>query len=151
MTPPSDNLVEPDVFNLLLDLEAQKALRLCYPLAVLCVTPDIPQGSADAASITEAARTVLSRLRATDVVTVLPRSAIAILLIDAELTALREILERIVRPMPFGARVSLTWSAGGSAYPRSVATAADLLRLSSDLMNRARQEGGDRLYLAPGP
>jgi GGDEF domain-containing protein len=147
MTLPS-NLLEPDVFKLLLELETQKALRLRYPLSLLCVTPDQPL---DVEVMKRAARTVLSRVRATDVVAILPRSTLAILLIDTEIPEIQDVLNRIVEPLSVGAAAAprRTWSAGASSYPHSGASGDGLLRLASDLMAQAKREGGDRLYLPP--
>jgi GGDEF domain-containing protein len=153
MTPPSENLIEPDVFKLLLELETRKALRLRYPVSLLCVTPDQPLEGADVDLMRKAARAALSQVRATDVVAILSRSTLAILLVDAEIPELQDILRRIVEPMSVGATVSerRTWSAGGSSYPHSGTTGDALLRLASDLMAKAKREGGDRLYLPSSP
>jgi GGDEF domain-containing protein len=150
MTPPAENLIEPDVFKLFLELETRKALRLRYSVSLLCVTPDQPL---DSEVMMTAARTVLDKVRATDVVSILPRSTLAILLIDADIPDVEDVLRRIAEPLSVGAAVTQrqTWSAGASSYPHSGASGEALLRLASDLMAQAKREGGDRLYLPSRP
>lgn len=96
----------------------------------------------------------LRRIRATDVITTLSESSIGLLLIDAETWALPRIHQRLKEDLEAhrlavrGRESRLTWSAGGACYPQTASSGEDLLRQAVDLMSRAKDEGGDRLYLA---
>lgn len=155
-TPP--NLVDEEVFRLLLDLEVQKAMRLRYCVAVVLVEIDAEDGHAPEdreAVVRRLAELATRQLRATDVVATLSPSSIALLLIDAETPALPRILDRAAQPWEEG-RLGLAgrdwrvrWSAGGGCYPQTATTVSALLRQAGDLLARAREEGGHRLCL-PG-
>lgn len=150
------NLVEEDVFRLLLDLEVQKAMRLRYPVAVVIVAIDAenrPSPDDREALVRRLAELATGQLRATDVVAPLSPSAIGLLLIDAATPTLPRIVSRAAQPWE-ESRLALEdsekwvrWSAGGGCYPHTATTVTGLLRQASDLMARAREEGGDRLCL----
>src|SRR3990172_9186680 len=79
------NMIEADFFQQLLHLETQKALRLRYSISVLCVSvSETPQGQ-DPLLTRYVADTMIRRLRATDVATVLSPSAVGILLVDTKI------------------------------------------------------------------
>jgi Diguanylate cyclase, GGDEF domain len=149
------NVVDEDIFRLLLYLEGQKAARLQYCVSLLCVSI-LGGPEDDGRPLAEhVAQILVRRLRGTDVVTLLSGSSIGILLVDAETPSLRQIFERATASVQ-GRQITIaerTWrvalSAGGGCYPRTAATADDLLRQASALMTRAIEEGKDRLYL-PG-
>jgi hypothetical protein len=65
------------------------------------------------------------------------------MLVDAETPHLPSILDRLTKRLETSA-----WSAGGSCYPRTAARAEDMLRQAVDLLARAREEGGNQLYVA---
>lgn len=136
-------LVDEFLFRLLVDFEIQKAQRLRYSVSVVCFAVErsaAGNGEASAAAITES---ITRNLRGTDAIASWSQGWLFILLIDAETTHLPLILERLTtRLEPVG------WSAGGSCYPRTATRSEDMLRQAVDLMGRARDEGGNRLYVA---
>jgi hypothetical protein len=146
-------LVDERLFRFLLDLEVHKAIRLRYCFSVLCATPDFLLGDAPPSLIGQIAGGVLRWLRATDSVTTIEQSFVALLLINADLPALPLIHNRVkeeleARPLATGARERrATWSAGGGSYPQTAPSGSELLRQAIDLTTRAKEEGGDRLYL----
>lgn len=146
------NYVDEDLFRFILDLELQKALRLQYYVSVVCFTPDPVPGNADASLLRHMAQRTLRLLRATDVATTFSdtTNCIGLLLVDAEARSLPGIVSR-VRELPAGPEGDreerLSWSAGGSCYPQTVTSARDLLAQATDLMARAKAEGGNRVCL----
>ncbi len=121
----SQNLVEESLFRFLVHLEVQKALRLRYPISVVCMTPDIPPEQIDPSFTRRVADLAIRRVRATDVITTLSQSSIGLLLIDAETWALSRIHQRLKEELEAhrltvrGRESRLTWSAGGGCYPWS--------------------------------
>ena len=149
----SENLLDENLFRFLLDLEVQRALRLQYPISVVCIAADLRPQEVDPSFTRRVARMVLRQIRATDVVTMLSQASIGLLLVDADTGALPRIHRRVkeeleAHPLTVqGRERRLTWSAGGGCYPQTATGGRDLLRQASDLMARAQGEGGDRLYL----
>jgi len=147
------NFVEEDLFRILLHLEVPKARRLQYSISVVCMTPDLRPAEVDSVLTKRIAEVATRQVRATDVVTTLSPSSIGLLLIDAETRTLPRIHKRLkeelgAHPSSAGGREwSSTWSAGGSCYPQTAASETDLLGQAMELMARAKEEGGDRLYL----
>lgn len=146
------NFVDEKLFKLLLHLEVQKAVRLQYCVSVVCFTPDLQ--TVDPGLAERIAESAVRHLRGTDVATTLSQSSIGLLLIDANLRALPPILSRATAAAAQAAAQTLaarqgpvSLSAGASSYPETATSGRDLLRQASDLMSRARAEGGDRLYL----
>jgi diguanylate cyclase (GGDEF)-like protein len=146
--------VDEQVFKLLVDLEVEKAARLQYCVAVVCLAPDVPreQGSVVADQVAEVAA---RQLRATDVVATLADStAIGLLLVDAETHALSRIVRRTTdvleaRPLTVrGGESRVTWSAGAGCYPQTANSSQDLLRQATDLMTQAKEQGGRRVCVA---
>jgi len=155
------NVIDESVFRFLLDLELQKAVRLQYCVSVILVSLDEGNGAGnghagepgEAVLTRQIAESVAPHLRSTDVVAPLPGRALGVLLIDAETGNLPAILGRATdewraRPVaPAGRERPLKWSAGGGCFPLTATNATGLMRQATDLMTRARAEGGDRLYL----
>ena len=148
------NLVEEDLFRLLLHLELQKAVRLQYCVSVVCLAPDLPRGTVDGALAKKIAETAVRHLRGTDVATAFAAGpTIGLLLIDADTRTLPQILERAREGAQAAVQAHaateqpVSLSAGGSCYPETATTGRDLMRQATDLMTRAQAEGGDRFYL----
>ena len=89
------------------------------------------------------AESITRYLRGTDAVAAWTQGWLALLLVDAETNHLPSILERLTTHLE-----TIAWSAGGSSYPRTAARAEDMLRQAVDLLERAKAEGGNRLYVA---
>lgn len=147
-------LVPERLFRYLLGLEADKALRFRYCISLLCLDPDVDGPSARGVA-RHIARIVGRHLRQTDVTTTLSGSTVGLLLVGAEPSTLSAILDRAGSGadaggprFACGGRV-VSVSGGGGCYPVTASSAADLLRQATDLMRRARGEGGDRLLLPP--
>lgn len=136
-------LVDESLFRFLVDFEIQKAQRLRYSVAIVCFAfepADAGNGEAFASTLAES---VTRHLRGTDAVAPWTQGWLALLLVDAETTHLPLILDRLTARLATAA-----WSAGGSCYPRTAARAEDMFRQAVDLMGRAQEEGGNRLYVA---
>jgi hypothetical protein len=136
-------LVDEALFRFLLDFELQKAQRLRYSIALVCVaaTGGLPgNGEASMAPLAEA---LTPYVRGTDAIAVWTRGFLTILLVDAEAAHLPSIVERFRAPLE-----RMVWSAGGSCFPRDAARAEDMLRQAAALLARAQEEGGNRLYVA---
>jgi hypothetical protein len=136
-------LVDEPLFRFLVDLELQKAQRLRYSVSVVWFDVEAPTTGDVPASASIVAESVSRYLRGTDAVTIAADGCLAMLLVDAETTHLPSILDRLT-----GRFEAVAWSAGGSSYPRTAARPDDLLRQAADLLVRARDEGGNRLYVA---
>jgi hypothetical protein len=136
-------LVDESLFRFLVDFEIQKAQRLRYSVSLVCfaVKPgSAGNGDTSAASVAEG---VTRHLRGTDAVAQWAQGWLALLLIDAETTQLAAIVDRLTTRLEASA-----WSAGGSCYPRTAARSEDMLRQAVDLLERAKEAGGNRLYVA---
>lgn len=142
------NFVPESLFRFLLDLELRKALRLQYPVAVLCLTPDL---ALDPPVMPQIVRRALQRLRATDLLTTLSAATFGLILVDADLVTLPAIFERLRLQLSLltvdGIEHRCRWSGGGSAYPWAAARGTDLLEQARELMSQAKTAGGDRLLL----
>ena len=144
------------LFRYLLDLEAEKALRLRYCVSLLCLDPDVDRPSARGIA-RHIARIAGRQLRQTDVAATLSASTVGLLLVGAEPGTLSAILDRAGSAMEPGrprfacGRQVVSVSGGGGCYPVTAPSAAELLRQATDLMRRARGEGGNRLLLPPLP
>ena len=135
-------VVDELLFRLLVDFEIQKAQRLRYSVSLVCFAAE---GSrpADRESMPSLLESVTRCIRGTDAVTTGAEGWLHLLLVDAEAAHLPLILQRLTARLE-----TLAWSAGGSCYPRTATRAEDMLRQAVDLMGRAREEGGNRLYVA---
>src|SRR5215831_9016537 len=119
-------MVDDALFRLLLELEIHKAQRLRYTISIVCLTMErsgTGNGQAAGTSIAE--------------------SLVLCLLVDADATHLPSILERLTTRLQMA-----SWSAGGSSYPRTAVRADQMVRQAIELHTRARNEGGNRLYVA---
>jgi GGDEF domain-containing protein len=134
------HIVDSRMFRLLVDLEVQKARRLHYCIAVVCLTADVLGGATTEETGSPVASLVSRQLRATDVVAPYGPSFVAMLLVDAEPGDLPSITDRLIDHLG-----AVPWSAGGSCYPHHVTMADDLLRQAVNLMVHARDAGGCRL------
>ncbi|MGH2952380.1 MAG: hypothetical protein ACRDKX_10095 [Solirubrobacterales bacterium] len=150
---PTQNLIDVEMFQKLLDLETQKALRLRYSISVLCVSvSETPQG--ESPPLTRyVAEAMIRRLRATDVATVLSPSVVGILLVDAEIQSIRQVFDRATETLR-NRSVRLdqgesrpTLRAGAVSFPGTVTNASDLMRQAIALMGRASREGTVSVYL----
>jgi len=159
--PPSaaGSFVDESFFRILLNLEIQKAMRLQYCVSVVFMSIEASENGhgngngGDPALARHLAEMAMSHLRATDVVTTLAKTSLGLLLVDAETRSLPRILNRATeawedRAVSFeGRELRLKWSAGGGCYPQTATSVKGLVRQAGDLMTRAKEEGGDRLYL----
>jgi hypothetical protein len=136
-------LVDESLFRFLVDLEIQKAQRLRYSVSLICFAVEPVSAGNGEASPSSLAESVTRCIRGTDAVAPWAQGWLALLLIDAEPTHLPLILARLAARLETAA-----WSAGGSSYPRTAARAEDMLRQAVELMGRAKDEGGNRLYVA---
>ena len=135
-------LVDEALFRLLVEFEIQKAQRLRYSVSLVCFAAE-PRASGNGEMRASLAADVTRSLRGTDAVASWAQGWLLLLLIDAETTHLPSILDRLTARLQ-----TAGWSAGGSCYPRTAMRAEDMLRQAVDLMDRAKAEGGNRLYVA---
>jgi hypothetical protein len=155
--PPRGVPVPLQLFRYLLDLEIEKANRLRYCVSLMCLTPDLDAPRVDPELTRAVARIALRQLRSTDLVTTLSRDVVGVLLIDTEPGVLPRVLDRAANAhLPEGRRFVrgrqiVSVSGGASSYPLTAPDRTVLVREATQLMNRARREGGDRLVLPPLP
>ena len=136
-------LVDKALFKFLIDFEIQKAQRLRYSVSLVCFALEPSNRGNGQASAAPLAESLTRHLRGTDAVASWSQGWLSLLLVDAETTHLPAILDRLTSRLDVA-----DWSAGGTSYPRSAACAEDLLRQAVNLMAKAREEGGSRLYVA---
>jgi hypothetical protein len=136
-------LVDEPLFRFLVDFEIQKAQRLRYSISLVCFTAEPASSGNGESSPLGIAENITAHLRGTDTVALWTQGWLALLLIDAETSHLPSILARLTARLE-----TIVWSAGGSCYPRTAVRAEDMLRQAADLLARAREEGGNRLYVA---
>jgi hypothetical protein len=139
-TRPSDGvyaqLVDEDLFRFLLGIEVQKAERLRYVVSVMYIDVE------SHASALKAANMLAGGLRAVDAVAVSEESAVALLLVDASASDLLGIVRRLRSTW----LQSVAWSAGAACYPQTARSAEDLVAQAWEMMARAKNDGGWRLY-----
>ncbi len=131
------------LFRFLVDIEVHKAQRLRYCVSLVCLTAEGAPPETRESSLPSLAEMVTRYIRGTDVVAPWAPASLALLLIDAETTHLPSILRRLTARLE-----TIAWSAGGSCYPKTATHADDMVRQAVDLMARAKDEGGNRLYVA---
>jgi len=136
-------MVDDALFRLLLELEIHKAQRLRYTISIVCLTMERSGAGNGQASTSSIAESIAIRLRGTDVVAMRAEGLVLCLLVDADATHLPSILERLTTRLQMA-----SWSAGGSSYPRTAVRADQMVRQAIELHTRARNEGGNRLYVA---
>lgn len=138
-------IVDQALFRFLLALEIQKSRRLQYSVSVICIQVEVRGG---ASSIAPLAQRVIDQVRSTDVVVELSPASLALLLIHAEPFSLPAIVHRLTEHLQgFLQTAVLSWSAGGACYPQTAGEAEAMLKQARELMTRARDDGGNRLYL----
>jgi len=135
--------VDESLFRFLVDFEIQKAQRLRYSVSLVCFAVEPSAAGNGEASASTVAESVVRYLRGTDAVALWDQGWLAMLLVDAETTHLPAIVSRLTTRLE-----TVGWSAGGSCYPRTAARADDMLRQAVDQLTRAKEEGGNRLYVA---
>lgn len=136
-------LVDESLFRFLVDFEVQKAQRLRYSVSLVCFAVEPSAAGNGEATPASVAESIVRYLRGTDAVALWDRGWLAMLLVDAETTHLPSILDRLTTRLE-----TPGWSAGGSCYPRTAARADDMLRQAAGALTRAKEEGGNRLYVA---
>jgi|SRR5919197_4139829 hypothetical protein len=136
-------VVDDLLFRFLVDLEVQKAQRLRYCVSLVCLAADVAPAETREPSVPPLAPIVTRQLRTTDVVTRWTPASLALLLIHAETAHLPLILRRLTASLE-----TIAWSAGGASYPGTTTRADDLLSQAVDLMVQAKEEGGNRFYVA---
>jgi GGDEF domain-containing protein len=136
-------LVNESLFRFLVDFEIQKAQRLRYSVSLVCFAVEPSASGNGEASAAAVAERVVRYLRGTDAVALWAQGWLAMLLVDAEPAHLPTILNRLTTRLE-----TVAWSAGGACYPRTAARADDMLRQAVELLTRARDEGGNRFYVA---
>ena len=132
------SIIDSKLFRFLVDIEVRKAQRLRYCVSLVCIGANPRRHPSEPPF----AEIIARHIRATDVVAPWVPSALALLLVDAEVASLPSIVRRLTKDLP------AEWSAGGSGYPRTATGAEDLLRQATDMMLEAQKDGGARLYLA---
>lgn len=134
----SGHVIDDSTFRLLLELETKKAQRLGYPVAVVCLSVD------ESSAVPETlAQMAASTIRATDSVAWHDSHSVVLLLIDASTDNLPVIVRRLTSTL------DVAWSAGAASYPDSGVAAERLMDQASMMQERAKQDGGRRLYVAP--
>jgi hypothetical protein len=150
--------VDPDIFNLIAELELRQAIRLQYYVSVLAVHADADHapGPTSPEFQRRIADVIRAEMRGTDVVSVMPVPPyIQVLLVSAHLYDLPKIIDRMAGAMPEdgggregGERVIL--SVGGACFPTTARGLRELLRQATVLSDQARASGlaGHRYRLA---
>ncbi len=143
----SDRIVDEPLFKFLVALEVQKSQRLQYSVSVVYLNATVV---GNGSTIAPLGQRMIKHLRSTDVVFEFLPSSLAFLLIDAEGPSLPLIVNRLAEHLRGFVKEgeTLVWSAGGASYPQTAGTAGELLEQARKLMVRAKEDGGDRLYLA---
>ena len=135
-------LIDDQLFRFLVDFEIQKAQRLRYCVSLVCLAAEVASTEPHDPSTASLAEIVTRYIRGTDAVVPWAPGSLALLLIDAESIDLPPILRRLMARLG-----TIAWSAGGSCYPKTASRPDDLLRQAVDLMVRAKEEGGNRIYV----
>jgi hypothetical protein len=135
-------IVDELLFRFLVDIEIKKAQRLRYSVSLVCLSAEPgPFGGPGASSTLE--ERLAPHLRGTDAVAPWTQSWLGLLLVDAEANHLPGILHRLTMRLEI-----VAWSAGGSCYPRTASRTEDLFQQAIDFMGKAKEDGGNRLYVA---
>jgi predicted signal transduction protein with EAL and GGDEF domain len=150
------------LFDFLFDLEVKKAIRYQYFVTVLFLeldwgdgegaveTPPLPRNEL----LRVVAELLRDELRATDVIGRHPDDRFSILLHhadDANTVRVGERLRRRVADYVFaqGMDGRRTVSIGGACFPTNGNYADDLLSEAERMLQRAKDEGGNKVYVAP--
>src|SRR2546428_9323697 len=119
-------IVDAAVFRVLVEMETRKAQRMRYVVSLVSLGVD------DGGSSAALAQRVAPAIRATDAVATQTGDSVTMLLVDAEDTNLPTIMERLSPGLD-----DVRWSAGGSCYPKTAATAAELLNHAERMREQA--------------
>ena len=130
-------IVDSAVFRVLVEMETRKAQRMRYVVSLVSLGVD--EAGSSAAGL---AQRIAPGIRATDAVATQTGESVTMLLVDAEDTNLPTIMERLTPGLE-----DIPWSAGGSCYPKTAATADELLNQAERMREQARRQGGRRLSL----
>ena len=150
------------LFDFLFDLEVKKAIRYQYFITVLFLQLDwgddegaveLPQPPRDE-PLRVVAELLRDELRSTDVIGRQAEDRFSILLHhadDANTVRIGERLRRRVADYVFaqGLEGRRTVSIGGACFPTNGNYADDLLSEADRMLQRAKQEGGNKVYVAP--
>jgi hypothetical protein len=135
------SIIDGQALRVLVDTEIRKAQRLRYCVSLVRIVADLFAPETVAPSKPPFAELVACCIRSTDVVARWASTSLTLLLVDADVTSLPAIVDRLAPELGSG------WSAGGSCYPRTATGIDDLLRQAEDRMLEAQRDGGARLYL----
>jgi hypothetical protein len=134
-------IVDSSLFRVLVEMETRKAQRMRYVVSLVCLGVDDTAPSTMAGSAL--AQRVAPAIRATDAVAATQDGdSITMLLVDAEDTDLPTIMGRLTPGLD-----DVRWSAGGACYPKTAATADELLSQAQAMMAQAKKHGGRRFHL----
>jgi hypothetical protein len=133
-------IVDPELFRVLVEMETRKAQRMRYVVSLVCL--GIDEAARPAVPASELAQRVAPSIRATDAISARNGDSISMLLVDAEDTNLPTIMDRLTPGL-----AGIPWSAGGACFPKTAATADELLKQAETMMARAKVDGGRRFYL----
>ena len=150
------------MFDFLFDLEVKKAIRYQYFVTVLFLELDYGDGEGAVAAgphsrseqLGVVAELLRDELRATDVIGRQADDRFSILLHhadDANTMRIGERLRRRVADYVFsqGLEGRRTVSIGGACFPTSGNYPEDLLSEADRMLQRAKHEGGNKIYVAP--
>jgi diguanylate cyclase (GGDEF)-like protein len=151
----STQVLRKPIFDYLFELEVKKAVRYQYFLTVLFLEVD----GAEPAQGVDGQHGVIAELlrdelRATDVIGRLTEERFSILLHhadDANTQRIGERLRRRIADYVFaqGQEGRRTVSIGGACFPTSGNYPEDLLSEAHRMLQRAQQDGGNKVYLSP--
>src|SRR5262245_58131805 len=136
-------LVDEVLFRQLIDFEIPKAQRLRYSVSLVSFALEQPMRGNAQVSSGSLAENVAKHLRSTDAVASWSQGWLALLPLPGERIPSAPILHRLTNRLD-----TVGWSAGGTSYPRTATRTEDMLREAVDLMTKAREDGGNRLYVA---
>ena len=147
-------LVTPPVFRFLVEFEEQKALRLQYCFSLLWLRFETEEFGAESPEwLGHCTGSVLAGVRATDVVTLLEPTTLAVMLVDAAASDVPAVVGRLTQAWALPAGDSTAprhwWSAGAACYPRDGSRSDAVLGTARSRMERARLEGRNRLLVGP--
>jgi len=128
------------MFRVLVEMETRKAQRMRYVVSVVRLGVD--ETTQTGVRGPALAQRVAPSIRATDAVTSQDSGSVTMLLVDAEDTNLPTIMNRLTPGLD-----DIAWSAGGACYPKTAATAEELVSQAESMMAQAKLHGGRRLSL----
>src|SRR5262249_28846825 len=126
----------------LVDMEVQKAQRLRYSIALLCIAANGKAPEVERSAAPVLAERVTPLFRSTDAVASWSSSSLAAMLVDAEIGHLPSIVGRLTTRLEL-----VRWSAGGACHPKTSTHTDELFDRAHNLMMQAERDGANRLYL----